>query len=79
MAINVVAVSVDGADITRLAEFWADVLGRPVSPGTTDGFAAITISDRLRPLFHQVPEARSSRTASISISPPPTTKPKRTG
>ena len=58
MAINVVAVSIDGADITRLAEFWADVLGRPVSPGTTDGFAAITISDGLRLLFHQVPERK---------------------
>src|ERR1700682_735005 len=56
MAIKVLAVSVDGSDITRLAEFWADVLGQPVSPGATDGFAAIAIRVGLRLLFHQVPE-----------------------
>src|ERR1700686_388296 len=58
MAINVLAVSVDGADIGRLAEFWADVLGQPVDPGATDGFAAIAIRDDLRLLFHQVPESK---------------------
>jgi predicted enzyme related to lactoylglutathione lyase len=58
MAINVLAVSVDGSDITRLAEFWADVLGQAVSPGATDGFAAIAVSNDLRLLFHQVPESK---------------------
>jgi predicted enzyme related to lactoylglutathione lyase len=58
MAIDVLAVSLDGSDITRLAEFWADVLGQPVSPGATDGFAAIVIRDGLRLLFHQVPEGK---------------------
>ena len=58
MAINVVAVSVDGSDITRLAEFWADVLGQPVSPDATDGFAAIAIPDGLRLSFHHVPERK---------------------
>jgi predicted enzyme related to lactoylglutathione lyase len=58
MAINVVAVSLDGSDISRLAEFWADVLGQPVSPGATDGFAAIAVRDGLRLLFHQVPESK---------------------
>jgi predicted enzyme related to lactoylglutathione lyase len=58
MAINVLAVSVDGSDIPKLAEFWADVLDQPVSPGATNGFAAITIRDGLRLLFHQVPEGK---------------------
>jgi predicted enzyme related to lactoylglutathione lyase len=58
MAINVLAVSIDGSDITRLAEFWADVLDQPVSPAATDGFAAITIREGLRLLFHQVPEGK---------------------
>jgi predicted enzyme related to lactoylglutathione lyase len=58
MAINVVAVSIDGSDIARLAEFWAHALGQPVGPGATDGFAAIVIRDGLRLLFHQVPEAK---------------------
>ena len=58
MAINVLAVSVDGSDIIRLAEFWAEVLGQPVSPGATDGFAAIAIPDGLRLSFHHVPERK---------------------
>jgi predicted enzyme related to lactoylglutathione lyase len=58
MAISLIAISVDGSDITRLAQFWADVLEQPVSPGATDGFAAITTRDGLRLLFHQVPEGK---------------------
>jgi hypothetical protein len=58
MSISLVAISVDGSDITRLARFWADVLGQPVSPGATDSSAAITTSDGLRLLFHQVPEGK---------------------
>ena len=58
MAVNVLAVSIDGADITTLAEFWAGVLDRPVSPGATDGSAEVVIRDGLRLLFHHVPEAK---------------------
>jgi hypothetical protein len=58
MAITLIAVSIDGADIGRLAQFWADVLDQPVDPGATDNFAAITTRDGLRLLFHQVPEGK---------------------
>ena len=59
MAINVIAVSIDGSDIPRIAQFWADVLGQPVGPGATDAFAAIAIRDDLRLMFHQVPEGKA--------------------
>ena len=58
MALSLIAISVDGSDITRLAEFWADVLDQPVTPGATESFAAITTSDGLRLMFHQVPEGK---------------------
>jgi predicted enzyme related to lactoylglutathione lyase len=58
MAISLIAISIDGADITRLAQFWADVLDQPVSPGASDSFAAITTRDGLRLMFHQVPEGK---------------------
>jgi hypothetical protein len=58
MGISLVAISVDGLDITRVSEFWADVLDQPVDPGATDGFAAITTRDGLRLLFHRVPEGK---------------------
>jgi hypothetical protein len=58
VAIHLLAVSVDGSDITKLSTFWADVLDRPVNPGATDTSAAITAVDGLRLLFHQVPEGK---------------------
>jgi predicted enzyme related to lactoylglutathione lyase len=58
MAISLVAISVDGSDITRLAQFWADVLDQPVNPGASDSSAAITTRDGLRLLFHRVPEGK---------------------
>jgi hypothetical protein len=58
MAISLVAISVDGSDITRLSQFWAEVLDQPVNPGATDGFAAIETRDGLRLMFHQVPEGK---------------------
>src|ERR1700726_3680202 len=58
MATSLVAVSVDGSDITNLAQFWADVLDQPVNPGATETFAAITTRDGLRLLFHRVPEGK---------------------
>jgi hypothetical protein len=58
MTITLIAVSIDGADIGRLARFWAEVLNQPVSPGATDSSAAITTPDGLRLLFHQVPESK---------------------
>jgi predicted enzyme related to lactoylglutathione lyase len=58
MAINVLAVSIDGSDIPRVAQFWADVLGQPVDPGATASFASVTTPDGLRLMFHQVPEGK---------------------
>jgi predicted enzyme related to lactoylglutathione lyase len=58
MAISLVAISVDGSDMTRLAKFWADVLGQPVNPGATESSAAITTRDGLLLLFHRVPEGK---------------------
>jgi predicted enzyme related to lactoylglutathione lyase len=58
MAISLIAISIDGSDITRLSEFWADVLDKPVNPGATDTFAAIATRDGLRLMFHQVPEGK---------------------
>ena len=58
MAISLIAISVDGSDITKLSMFWADVLDQPVTPGATDSFAAITARDGLRLMFHYVPEGK---------------------
>jgi hypothetical protein len=58
VAISLAAVSVDGSDITRLAQFWADVLDKPVNTGATDISAAITTRDGLLLLFHRVPEGK---------------------
>jgi hypothetical protein len=58
MAITLVAISVDGSDVAKLAQFWSDVLDHPVNPGGTDVSAAITTSDGIRLLFHQVPEGK---------------------
>jgi predicted enzyme related to lactoylglutathione lyase len=57
MAISLLAISIDGSDVTRLAQFWADVLDQPVD-SATDSFATITTSDGLRLMFHHVPEGK---------------------
>jgi catechol 2,3-dioxygenase-like lactoylglutathione lyase family enzyme len=54
------AVSFDTADAAALAAFWAEVLGRPVNPGATAGYAAIDAADPAdgpKLTFHKVPEA----------------------
>ena len=58
MAITLLAVSVDVSDITRLSQFWSQVLEQPVSPGATDRVAAINTGNGLRLMFHQVPEGK---------------------
>jgi Glyoxalase-like domain len=58
MATSLLAISVDGSDIPRLAQFWADVLGQPVNPGATGSSAAIDTGNGLRLIFHQVPEGK---------------------
>ncbi|WP_328606955.1 VOC family protein [Amycolatopsis sp. NBC_00345] len=62
MSNSVLGLSIDCADAAGLARFWADVLGRPVSPQPTAEFAAIAASEPKPgpPLaFHQVPEAKT--------------------
>jgi len=62
MTNSVIGLSVDCADAAKLAQFWADVLGRPVSPQPTAEFAAIDASESTqgpRLAFHQVPEAKT--------------------
>lgn len=62
MSNSVIGLSIDCADAAKLAQFWADVLGRHVSPQPTAEFAAIDASEATHgpPLaFHQVPEAKT--------------------
>jgi hypothetical protein len=62
MSNSVLGLSIDCADAAGLARFWADVLGRPMSPQPTAEFAAIAASEPKSgpPLaFHQVPEAKT--------------------
>jgi predicted enzyme related to lactoylglutathione lyase len=58
MATSLLAISVDGSDIARLARFWAEVLDRPVNPGATASSAAIDTASGLRFMFHRVPEGK---------------------
>ena len=62
MTNSVIGLSIDCADAAELAQFWADVLGRPVNPQPTAEFAAIDASQPEqgpRLAFHQVPEAKT--------------------
>jgi predicted enzyme related to lactoylglutathione lyase len=62
MSNSVLGLSIDCADAAKLSRFWADVLGRPVSPEASAEFAAIAAGEAAQgpPLaFHQVPEAKT--------------------
>jgi catechol 2,3-dioxygenase-like lactoylglutathione lyase family enzyme len=62
MSNSVIGLSIDCADAAKLAQFWADVLGRQVNPQPTAEFAAIDANDSTqgpRLAFHQVPEAKT--------------------
>jgi len=62
MSNSVIGLSIDCADAAKLAQFWADVLGRAVNPQPTAEFAAIDASDSThgpRLAFHQVPETKT--------------------
>jgi glyoxalase superfamily protein len=62
MSNSVIGLSIDCADAAKLAQFWADILGRPVSPQPTAEFAAIDEDDSAhgpRLAFHRVPEAKT--------------------
>jgi catechol 2,3-dioxygenase-like lactoylglutathione lyase family enzyme len=62
MSNSVFGLSIDCADAAKLAQFWADVLGRQVNPQPTAEFAAIDADDSAhgpRLAFHRVPEAKT--------------------
>jgi len=60
MTIGLLAVSIDGANPTALATFWAAALDRPINDGASESFAAVGVRDAATggPLlmFHRVPE-----------------------
>ena len=45
VSLSIAAVSINCADPVALADFWAQVLGRPVNPGATPEYAAIDAPD----------------------------------
>jgi GMP synthase-like glutamine amidotransferase len=54
--------SIDCSDATALAQFWAQVLGRPVAANPTAESAVVEVNDTAtgpRLAFHQVPESKS--------------------
>jgi predicted enzyme related to lactoylglutathione lyase len=62
VSLGVFALSIDCADPAALADFWGKVLGRPVSPGATDGNVAVDATDPAsgpRLFFQKVPEAKA--------------------
>jgi catechol 2,3-dioxygenase-like lactoylglutathione lyase family enzyme len=62
MSNSVIGLSIDCADAAKLAQFWADVLGREVNPRPTAEFAAVDATDSTqgpRLAFHQVPEVKA--------------------
>jgi hypothetical protein len=64
--VSVLGLSIDCADPLSQAEFWSEVLGRPVNPGANGQDAAIdptNPSSGPRLAFHKVPEPKTVRTA----------------
>ena len=54
------SVNIGCADSAALAEFWAKVLGREITPGTLGGVMAVGTTDpsgRPQMIFHPAPEA----------------------
>lgn len=65
MPARVANITFDCADALRLAEFWSEVIGRPLDAGGSRGFASIGTDDpdRSAPawLFEAVPEAKTAK------------------
>ena len=73
MSNSVLGLSIDCADAAKLAQFWADVLGREVNPQPTAEFATIDANDPTngpRPACHQVPEAKTAPRWVLSVIAP---------
>ncbi len=62
MGVSFFSVSLDCADAGKLADFWSQVLERPVDEGGSEDFATIGMSGdgSVLPvwMFHRVPEAK---------------------
>ncbi len=62
MSVSFFSVSLDCADAGKLADFWSQVLDRPVDEGGSQDFASIGMSGEGpgQPvwMFHRVPEAK---------------------
>jgi hypothetical protein len=65
MSVSLFSVSLDCADAGKLADFWSQVLDRPVDPGGNEDFAAIGLQDGgaggLVWMFHRVPEPKQAK------------------
>jgi len=65
MSVSLFSVSLDCADAGKLADFWSQVLERPVDEGGSVDFAAIGMAGDASPgpvwMFHRVPEAKLAK------------------
>jgi predicted enzyme related to lactoylglutathione lyase len=63
MALTLANVTIDADDVASLAQFWSDVLGRPIDPGANDFFATISREDPSTPtwLVLKVPEGKAAK------------------
>lgn len=68
MDVSFFSVSVDCRDAAKAADFWSQILARPVDPGANQDFAAIGLEPAEPPangaagpvwMFHKVPEAKT--------------------
>jgi hypothetical protein len=60
MSVSLFSVSLDCADASKLADFWSQVLDRPVDAGGSQDFAAIGLEGgaAIAWMFHRVPEPK---------------------
>lgn len=65
MGSSLLGISYDCADASRLAQFWSQVLDRPVDEGATPEFASIGMAEAATGggvwMFHQVPEGKIAK------------------
>ena len=65
MSVTFFSVSLDCADAGKLADFWSQVLDRPVDKGGSQDFATIGMDGESagQPvwMFHRVPEAKQAK------------------
>jgi hypothetical protein len=62
MSISIYGTSFDAADPAAIAAFWAETLGRTVSPGATSESASLAASEGSNEspiMFHRVPEPKT--------------------